>query len=667
MLAQANDAHSDIVNAWFPNQSIARKTAISYHHALLASRYEEGYLILELSPDEQDRLTQFGYRFSIATEFQERLQAHQERLSAPQSNKTSQTTISGFPCYDTVEGTFTRASELAQQNPQLAEWIDIGDSYLKTTGNGGYDLQVLKITNQATSGDKPVLFIHSAMHAREYATAPLALSFASELLETYETNADTRWILDEHEIHFLLHMNPDGRKRAETGLSWRKNANPSFCPSNSNLIGVDLNRNFSDSWSTAINGSSPNECDQTYRGPSPASEPETQAVEAYVRSLFADRRGNNDSDAAPSDTAGMHIDIHAFSELILWPWGHTAGTAPNGTQLQTLGRKLAFFNGYVPTQSIGLYPTDGTSDDVSYGELGVAAITFELGTEFFQNCSVFESDIKPDNLPALRYAAKAVRAPYQLPAGPDIVNIEIDGAALDEVYVGDNFSLSARANDVRYNNGAGVEPSQNIDAIEYSINRPFSDASATVSALVATDGVFDSNDEPAEASVDVSSLSLGRHMIYLRARDADGNVGVTSAKFFNRAAPPSNQSPTASFSETCTDLQCSFDATASSDTDGTIASYSWDYGDGNSGSGSNTNHTYASAGSFSVTLTITDNAGATATQSKTLSVQAPAPPAPPPPTTSSPSGGGGHGGALLLGLSAWLALRRKRQTADPNE
>ena len=47
--------------------------------------------------------------------------------------------------------------------------------------------------------------------------------------------------------------------------------------------------------------------------------------------------------------------------------------APNGTALQTLGRKFAYFNGHTPEQSYGLYPTDGTSDGVSYGELGVAA------------------------------------------------------------------------------------------------------------------------------------------------------------------------------------------------------------------------------------------------------------------------------------------------------
>ena len=72
--------------------------------------------------------------------------------------------------------------------------------------------------------------------------------------------------------------------------------------------------------------------------------------EQYVRSLFADNRGENDSDAAPDDTPGLYIDIHSFSELILWPWGHTNEPTPNGAALEALGRKIAYFNNYVPTQ-----------------------------------------------------------------------------------------------------------------------------------------------------------------------------------------------------------------------------------------------------------------------------------------------------------------------------
>jgi len=84
-----------------------------------------------------------------------------------------------------------------------------------------------------------------------------------------------------------------------------------------------------------------------------------------------------------------------------------------------------------------------------------------------------------------------------------------------------------------------------------------------------------------------------------------------------------NQPPTASFTYSCTDLSCSFDGTGSSDPDGTIASYAWNFGDGTTGTGATANKTYASAGTRTVTLTVTDNAGATGSQSQSVTVTAP--------------------------------------------
>ena len=54
-----------------------------------------------------------------------------------------------------------------------------------------------------------------------------------------------------------------------------------------------------------------------------------------------------------------------------------------------------------------------------------------------------------------------------------------------------------------------------------------------------------------------------------------------------------------------------FDGSASSDPDGTIASYAWDFGDGSTGTGATPTHAYLQAGTFTVALTVTDNQGAT--------------------------------------------------------
>jgi PKD repeat protein len=96
----------------------------------------------------------------------------------------------------------------------------------------------------------------------------------------------------------------------------------------------------------------------------------------------------------------------------------------------------------------------------------------------------------------------------------------------------------------------------------------------------------------------------------------------TAAFLFN--PPPPNQPPTAAFTPTCTDLNCSFDASASSDSDGTIASYAWSFGDTLNGTGVAPDHSYASGGTYTVSLTVTDDNGATNTVSHDVTVTAPA-------------------------------------------
>ncbi|WP_305885110.1 pre-peptidase C-terminal domain-containing protein [Pleionea sp. CnH1-48] len=84
-----------------------------------------------------------------------------------------------------------------------------------------------------------------------------------------------------------------------------------------------------------------------------------------------------------------------------------------------------------------------------------------------------------------------------------------------------------------------------------------------------------------------------------------------------------NNPPSASFTDSCTDLACSFDGSGSTDSDGTIASYAWNFGDGSTGTGANASHTYSAAGTYTVSLTVTDNQGATNSTSKSITVTAP--------------------------------------------
>jgi len=100
---------------------------------------------------------------------------------------------------------------------------------------------------------------------------------------------------------------------------------------------------------------------------------------------------------------------------------------------------------------------------------------------------------------------------------------------------------------------------------------------------------------------------------------AEPHVMATTT-WVNNGDVPANNPPTAAFSSTCTDLDCSFNASASSDSDGSIVSYSWDFGDGAVASGVTAAHTYAADGTYTVTLTVTDDAGASSATSQTVTV-----------------------------------------------
>ncbi len=535
----------NIYQAKFPSLALARKAAISFHANLLEARYESGYLIFELDREEKAALEKFGFKMTVAQDFIKKRNAMLERLHMAGQTATllgkqatvvqgvQQDAVPSYPCYETVEETYAAAQEFTNTYPNLASWTAVGQSWQKTANLGGYDLYVLKLSNKKVTGPKPKLFIQSAMHAREYTTAPITLAFARELLTGYGTNADATWVLDHHEVHIMLQANPDGRKKAETGLSWRKNTNQNYCGSTSNKRGADLNRNYSATWNvTNGTGSSGTQCNDTYRGPSRASEPETRAVEAYVRSLWTDRRGPGETDPAPSDTSGIHLDIHSYSQLVLWPYGATTRLAPNAAALQTLGRRLAYFNGYTPQQSVGLYPTDGTSDDVSYVELGVAAFTIELGTSFFESCTSYTNTTKPKNLPALMYAAKVVRTPYLTPAGPDVSKpVFVPNAATTAVTAGTSLSLSASASDIRFNQSNGTEATQAIAAAEYYIDVPPWQAGALAKPLNAADGAFNSSTETVAGAVSTAGLAPGKHMVFVRAKDASGAWGPMTAEF----------------------------------------------------------------------------------------------------------------------------------------
>jgi PKD repeat protein len=110
--------------------------------------------------------------------------------------------------------------------------------------------------------------------------------------------------------------------------------------------------------------------------------------------------------------------------------------------------------------------------------------------------------------------------------------------------------------------------------------------------------------------------------LYLVTLTVTDNDGATASAHATKTVM--NRPPVASFTETAesvnTDEPITFDASDSSDPDGSIVAYSWDFGDGATGTGVSVQHAYSQDGTYIVTLTVTDDDGATDTISATKTV-----------------------------------------------
>ncbi len=131
--------------------------------------------------------------------------------------------------------------------------------------------------------------------------------------------------------------------------------------------------------------------------------------------------------------------------------------------------------------------------------------------------------------------------------------------------------------------------------------------------------------------------SAGTYTVRLTVTDDQGATDTTT-RSLTVASP--NQPPTARFTFSPTNpdpgQSVSFDASTSSDPDGTIASYSWNFGDGTNGSGRTTSHAYSAEGNYTVRLTVTDDQGATDSTTHTVQVGTPPPTLPGMPTLDKP-------------------------------
>jgi hypothetical protein len=272
--------------------------------------------------------------------------------------------------YHSYQEWVDEADALVAAHPSLVTRTQIGTSY------EGRAIWALKVSDNAASdeAEPEVLFTHN-QHGREHLTVEMALYLLHELTDGYAGDPRIRAVVDSREIWIVPSVNPDGAEfDVATGdyALWRKNRQPPPAPASA--IGTDLNRNWGFQWGCCEGGSSDDPASETYRGPSPFSAPETQAV----RDLVLSRRigGAQQIKAA--------IDFHTYGELVLWPYGYTlADTAPGLETDQhdafvTIGESMAASNGYTAQQASDLYITDGAIDDWLWGSEGIFAFTFEM-------------------------------------------------------------------------------------------------------------------------------------------------------------------------------------------------------------------------------------------------------------------------------------------------
>jgi PKD repeat protein len=195
--------------------------------------------------------------------------------------------------------------------------------------------------------------------------------------------------------------------------------------------------------------------------------------------------------------------------------------------------------------------------------------------------------------------------------------------------------ITVTVDDLRATDGSGSGAPQNA--------APVASFTSSVSGLVASvDGSGSSDSDGTVASYawdfgDGSATGTGRttshtysaagsYTVKLTVTDDGGATGSTTKQVTVAAAPPQNASPVAAFTSSVSGLVASVDGSGSSDSDGTIASYAWDFGDGSAAAtGRTTSHTYSAAGSYTVKLTVTDDGGATDSTTKQVTVAA-APP-----------------------------------------
>ena len=235
----------------------------------------------------------------------------------------------------------------------------------------GRDIWMVKISdNPGVNEPEPEVLYTALHHAREPAGLMTVLYYMWYLLENYDSDPFIQALVDNTEMYFIPVINADGYVYNETnnpngGGMWRKNRRDN---AGTSCMGVDPNRNYGYMWGLDNTGSSPDPCEETYRGASAFSEPEIQAMRDFIE----DHEFIN------------ALNYHTYGNLLLYAWGYTEEPCEDDVLFHAHSILYTADNNYTyGAGSLAIYPTNGGSDDWMYGEQTtkpkILAYTPELG------------------------------------------------------------------------------------------------------------------------------------------------------------------------------------------------------------------------------------------------------------------------------------------------
>ena len=346
------------------------------------------FIELEISENEIKKLSDNGFTYDILIEDISKFYVERNEASIKQFGNSlkgiNYTTPVNFN-YGSMGGYLTLDEVYAELDEMTSLYPDL-ISAKYTIGNTqtieGRDVFAIKISdNPGLNEDEPEVLYTSLTHAREPAAMQALIWYMWYMLENYGTNDEITYLVDNLELYFVPVINPDGynynhQTDPNGGGMHRKNRRIT----GSNPAGIDLNRNFGYMWGYDNSGSSPYPSDETYRGESAFSEPETQILRDFT----------NEHEFL------LAHNHHTYSELVIIPWGYETIHSPDDDFLRTSAHLMASENGYTVGQGWEiLYTVNGDANDWMYGEQTskpkIMAYTQETGQSFWPS----QSDIIP--------------------------------------------------------------------------------------------------------------------------------------------------------------------------------------------------------------------------------------------------------------------------------